>query len=192
MSDDAKAAEAAKAEAEAKAKQDAERLLEAARAAGIKIYEESQMKEVIAGRDEAKRKLREREESDKKAADAKLIEDGRVAELLKQREAELKQEKQSRQALEIEATAFREQQKALRQQALDKITDVKIKAIAEKLPNTSDIIDLAELHTQNKIGVDGTKGRKGESGADDPKKLRAGENFDTYTKRLREEGHIRD
>jgi hypothetical protein len=188
MSDDKDvAAEAAKQKADAEAKAKAE-LLELAQKSGVKIYEESVVKDIIAGRDEAKRKLREREEADKKASEAKMIEEGKLKDLLAQRDAELAQERQTARQLQERADAFEAQQKAIRDAALNKITDAKLRAIAEKLPSPADVVEFVELHTTNKAGVDGTKGIRSAVGGDDPYKLRPGENALAYQTRLRAAG----
>lgn len=54
-----------------------------------KTYSEEAFREVIAARDAAKAKLREREEADKKATDAKLLEEGKLKELLAAKETEI-------------------------------------------------------------------------------------------------------
>jgi hypothetical protein len=54
-----------------------------------RTYSESEFKELIAQRDAVKNKLREREEADKKASDAKLLEEGKLKDLLTAREKEL-------------------------------------------------------------------------------------------------------
>lgn len=192
MSDDNKAAEAAKAEAEANARKQLDAALEAAKAVGLKIYNEDQFKEVIASRDEAKRKLREHDEAEKKAKDEKMIADGKLQELLKEREDELAQERQAKAQLAEKAGAYEAQQKALREQALGKITDPRARAIAEKLPGVADVLEFAELHIQQqKLGVDQSKGRMGAVDGTDPRKLRPGEHMEQYIARLRTEGLIK-
>lgn len=54
-----------------------------------KTYSEEVVKELIAQRDEVKRKLREREEADKKVTESKLLEEGKLKELLAAKEKEL-------------------------------------------------------------------------------------------------------
>jgi hypothetical protein len=54
-----------------------------------RTYSESEFKEVVAARDEAKRKLREREEAEQKIQQAKLLEEGKLKELLEAKNKEI-------------------------------------------------------------------------------------------------------
>jgi membrane protein involved in colicin uptake len=77
--EDNKAAEAAKAKAEADAKANEQQ----------KTYPEAYVKQLIAERDKAKDKARKVEEAEKKALEAKAIEEGKIKEVLAQRESEI-------------------------------------------------------------------------------------------------------
>jgi beta-galactosidase/beta-glucuronidase len=57
--------------------------------AASRTYSESEFKEVIAQRQALKDQLRAREEADKKTSDAKLLEEGKLKELLEAREKRL-------------------------------------------------------------------------------------------------------
>jgi len=58
-----------------------------------RTYTAEEFKELVAQRDEVKKKLREREDADKKAADAKLLEEGKLKEALEAKDRELSEYK---------------------------------------------------------------------------------------------------
>ena len=111
------AADAAKAKAEAEAgnKLDSQ-----------KTWPDDEVRKIIEERDKAKQKLRSIDEANKKSEEQKAIEEGKLKEVLADKEAKLAE------ALK-KAQAFEDQQKVFRDGLLSKITDTKLRAIAEEL-----------------------------------------------------------
>jgi hypothetical protein len=133
MSDDVKVSDETKPVADAPVK-----------AADPKTFSEEEFKKVIAERDKAKERLRKIEEDEKKAAETKAIEEGRIKEVLASTEAKLVE-------AEKKAKAYEESQAKLREKALANIKDVDMRKIAEKLPNVEDVVEFSEKVSNNKI-----------------------------------------
>lgn len=140
----------------------------------------ARFKEVNDQRKALEDKLKEREDADKKSADAKLIEEKKFDELLKQREAELATRRSEIASLQEKAKAYEEEQTALREQALAKIQDESLRTIAAKLPSTADIIAFGE-RTAPKPGPSDAKGRP--VGPENPLKAKPGESFSDWQRR---------
>lgn len=115
-----------------------------------KTYTEDYVKELIAERDKAKEKARKYDEEKKKIEEAKAIEDGRLKELLQQKESE-------NLSLKERAEKYELSQNKLREQALARITDSELKKVAEKLPSVEDVISFAETISKQKLSVHNTK-----------------------------------
>ena len=93
---------------------------------------EAEVKKIIVERDEAKARLKEIAEKEKKLAEDKAVAEGKVKEILAQKEAELAEVKKKAELYEAE-------QKAIREQALEGLPD-EFKSFAEKLPSASDVL----------------------------------------------------
>ena len=104
---------------------------------------QAELKKVIAERDKAKAKLREREEEDRKALEAKAIEEGKLKELLAGRDAELSELKKYRESVE----ADRQAQKA---RALDKVPE-SYRKFADKMSDAGEINEFLETLNAGKI-----------------------------------------
>lgn len=126
-----------------------------------KTYSEEVVKELIAQRDEVKRKLREREEADKKVTDAKLQEEGRYKELLEAKEKRLAE----LEGLAKEVEAYRQADADRREALLKELP--KEKRELYQTASEAVIRDAVELHKSadgkptpaRKAGVSG-EGRK--------------------------------
>jgi hypothetical protein len=161
------AADAAKvkADAEAKAKAEAD-----AKDKGQKTYSEEAFKQLIAERDAAKEKARlydeekaKAEAEAKKASDEKAIAEGNAKKLLAEREAALTEAQKK-------LTAYEEADKATRQAAIGRLTDPKLKEVAEKLPTTADVLGFVELATNSKVNPFNANPQKTEG---EPKKYKS-------------------
>jgi hypothetical protein len=96
-----------------------------------KTYDENYVKELIAERDKAKDKARKFEEQRKKEEEQKAIDEGRLKEVLAQRESELADAKKK-------ADLFEQQQIKLREQLINKLPE-------DEREFASDINDLDKL-----------------------------------------------
>jgi hypothetical protein len=134
MSDDTKATEVAEPKTEVKAQED-----------GL----QAELKKVIAERDKAKAKLREREEEDRKALEAKAIEEGKLKELLTARDAELSELKKYRESVE----ADRQAQKA---RALEKVPE-SYRKFADKMSDAAEINEFLETLNVGKLTTHNSK-----------------------------------
>lgn len=155
MTPEEQAAEAAKVAAAEAARKAAE---------AVRTYSESEFKEVIAARDEAKRKLREREEIEEKAKQAKLLEEGKLKELLEAKQKEI----ESLSALKEKLAKF-EEREAKRAEAEAKHKEALLaKLPEEKRPLYKDVpIEALEDVVQSLSPGDPTKPSKpGSSEAD--------------------------
>ena len=146
---------------------------EAARKAAesARTYSESEFKEVIAARDEAKRKLREREEAEEKIKQAKLLEEGKLKELLeaKQKELESLQPLKDKLAkLEAKEAQLLEAEAKRKESLLAKLPEEKRKLYSEA--SLSILEDIVASLAQ----VDPTKGLK--PGTSQPDKA-----YDSYS-----------
>lgn len=138
MSDDTKAAEA-----EQKAAEAANTKVEAEAKAKEKTYPEDVVKELIADRDKLKAKLRGVEEKEKKESEQKAIEEGRIKEVLAQKEQALA-DAQKR----LDAITARDAE--ARKRALEKVTDPALKKFAEKFETAEEILDFVETVAKQK------------------------------------------
>lgn len=120
-----------------------------------KTYSEEEFKKVVAERDKAKAKNRETEEKEKKAAEEKAIEEGRLKEVLAQKESLLADAHKKLEAVE---TA----RQVSRQRVLDGITDPNVKRFAEKMGDESDIRDFLETLSKTKLETHKALSEKGE------------------------------
>lgn len=111
------AADAAKAKADAEAQKKVDEK---------KTWPDDEVKKIIEERDKAKEKARKYDEEKRKTEEAKAIEEGKLKDVLAQKEVELSE------ALK-KAEAYEAQQKALRDGLLSKVNDPKLKSIAEEL-----------------------------------------------------------
>jgi septal ring factor EnvC (AmiA/AmiB activator) len=127
MSDDTKAVEAAEPKVDTQ----------------VQDAAQAELKKVIAERDKAKAKLREREEEDRKAAEAKAIEEGKLKELLTARDTELAELKKYRESVEADRMA----QKA---RALDKVPEA-YKKFADKMSDAVEINEFLETLNAGKL-----------------------------------------
>ena len=175
MSDDEKkAAEvaAAKAEAEAAEKK-------------AKQYSEEDFKAVVAQRQELKARLAAIEDAQKRADENKKVEEGKVKEVLAQRDAELDATKKQLEETSTKAKAFEDQQSKIREQAINKLTDDKLKALAGKLSNVDDVLEFVNIHTESKVATFADKSKKDVQDADkNPMVRRSGESFNEYQTRV--------
>lgn len=112
--------------------------------ASPKTYSEEEFKKAVAERDKAKERLRLIDEETKKAAEAKAIEEGRIKEILADREAKLAE-------AEKKAKAYEESQAKVREKALANIKDPELKKFAEALPSVEMVLEFSEKVTQTKI-----------------------------------------
>lgn len=128
MSDDVKATEVAEQKAEAP----------------VQNEMQAELKKVIAERDKAKAKLREREEEDRKALEAKALEEGKLKELLTSKENELSELKKFKDSVEAE-------RQAQRAKVLDSITDSGVKKFAEKMSDANEITEFLKIVEEKKL-----------------------------------------
>ena len=148
-----------------------------------KTWEDSEVKKIIAERQEFKQKLREIEEAKQKADEQKAIEEGETKKILEQRTAELATERKQREALEEKAQKYEEQQTQMRVKALERIADKDLRAIAEKLPDLSDVVAFADKYESSQAGPATGKGAK--KGAEsNPLKRLPGETWTQYQRRV--------
>jgi hypothetical protein len=112
---------------------------------------EAELKKVIAERDKAKAKLREREEEDRKAADAKTIEEGKIKELLASRDAEVAELKKYRDSVEAE-------RQAQRVKVLEGIADPEVRKFAEKMSDAPEMLEFLKLVEEKKLTTHTSKG----------------------------------
>jgi hypothetical protein len=130
MSDDVKVADATQTAADA----------QAGKNSASKSYSEEEFKKVIEERDKAKEKARKYEEADKKAAEQKAVEEGRIKELLTQREAELD-------AVKKKAEAYEAQQSKLRESLIAKLPDGIDKEVGVTIPDLDKLTKFVESRT---------------------------------------------
>ena len=107
-----------------------------------KTYSEEEFKKVIAERDKAKEKVRLIEEAEKKALEAKAIEEGKAKEMLAAKDAELA-------TVKAKAEAYEAMQEKLKKQALEKVPP-ELRHIAEKL-SAEDALEFADKLSTNKV-----------------------------------------
>jgi len=172
------AAEAAAAKAEADAVAEKEKQQS-------KTYSEKDFKDVVQQRQELKAKLAAIEDAQKKADEEKKIGDGKINEVLKQREIELETIKKQLEEADKKAKAFEEQQGKIREQAISQLTDDKLKALASKLPGVDDVLEFVKIHTESKVTTfdDKTKKAVGKDGESPFKKL-PNESFNQWQDRV--------
>ena len=136
-----------------------------------RTYSESEFKEVIAARDEAKRKLREREEIEEKAKQAKLLEEGKLKELLQAKEKELEgldSLKEKLRKLEEKESRLLEAEAKRKEALLQKLPEEKRKLYSEAS------LSILEDIVQSLSTPDPTKGSK-------PGNSEASKTYESYT-----------
>lgn len=145
-------------------------------AGNVKVWSDDEVKKIIEERDKAKEKVRKREEEEKKQKDEKAIEEGRLKDVLTERETEVK-----------ELRAYKAQrdvaEKLERDELLAKIKDEGDKKIAEVL--SVDLLRqyVAKIESQSG-GPSGAKGAKGASQDASPFKALPNETYSAYQTRL--------
>ncbi len=115
-----------------------------------KVWTDDEVQKIISERDKTKNKLRTFEDSIKKQDELKLIEDGKLKEVLASKEIELTN-------LQAKATKYDSEMNKLRENALSKIEDETIREVVSKLESLDDINKLVEKQTE-KIKIDNSKG----------------------------------
>ena len=160
------AADAAKAKAEADAGKKPD---------NSKTWPDDEVRKIIEERDKAKQKLRAVDEEKKKAGEQKAIEEGKLKEVLAQKEAELAEAQKK-------AQAFEDQQKVFRDGLLSKITDPKLKSIAEEL-SIAKLQEFAESINTDRGSPFSAKGKQSEADKNEFVRL-AGETWPQYQARL--------
>ena len=115
-----------------------------------KQWTDEEVQKIISERDKSKNKLRSFEDDKKKQEDAKLIEEGKLKELLVDRDRQLID-------LQGKATKYDEEMKKLKDNVLSRITDEGARQIIAKLDSIDDISKLAESFQSTKIKVDSSK-----------------------------------
>jgi hypothetical protein len=136
-----------------------------------RTYSESEFKEVIAARDEAKRKLREREDIEAKAREAKLLEEGKLKELLQAKEKELEgldSLKEKLRKLEEKEAKLLEAEAKRKEMLLQKLPEEKRKLYSEAT------LSILEDIVQSLQTTDPTKASK--AGNSEPSKT-----YESYT-----------
>ena len=144
----------------------------------------ARFKEVNDKAKELEAKLKERDEAEKKVREKELLDQKKFEELLKTRDAELEKERAEKTQFAQKAQAFEEEQTKLRENALSKIKDDKLKGIAMEL-STPKLLQFVEEIESQKVGVFGGKVPRGGE-PDSPVKPKAGEDFHAWDRRLSE------
>jgi hypothetical protein len=173
-------------------------------ALGVKLEQESEkyipksrFDEVNDKRKQAEEALQKRLDEEKKAAEAKALEDGKVKELLTLREQELEQERKAKAELELKAKQLdeitqrrEEEDKKLRTQALEKIQDKDLRAIAEKLPTTADVLQFVDKMDARKVSVHHDRRRGPDNRDNGEPKVEEFKNLHEYEAYLRSKGRL--
>ena len=145
----------------------------------------ARFKEVNEKAKDLEAQLKARDDADKKAREAKLLEEKKYSELIEQRNQELVAAKQREEALVEKNKVFEERQLRLREQALEKIKDEGLKQIASKLPDVDDVLAFVEkLSITTKESPFGGKGGVKHDGADNPFVRLPGETYNQYQARV--------
>jgi flagellin-like hook-associated protein FlgL len=151
-----------------------------------KYIPKSRFDEVNDKKKLAEEALAKKLEDEKKATEAKQLEDGKVKELLSTRETELEKIRKEKADLEartkeLEAikTAHEESQKKLRDAALERIKDADLKKIAEKLPAVEDVVAFADK-VAGKVNVHTGKNKAAGAGAGDKPEFKNLAEAETY------------
>ena len=118
-----------------------------------KTYSEEEFKKAVAERDKAKAKVREIEDRDKKALEDKAIEEGKLKDVLSQKEAKLAE----LQAKIDAADAVRQERRA---KALEKVTDPVMRKVAEKLTDDVEIAEFIAALEERKITTHNANDKK--------------------------------
>lgn len=140
-----------------------------------KTWADAEVRKIIEDRDKAKQQLRAVDEEKKKAGEQKAIEEGKLKEVLAQKEVELA-------AAQKKAQAFEEQQTALREGLLAKITDPKLKSIAMEL-SIAKLQEFTESINTDKGSPFSAKGKQSESDKNEFVR-KSGETWPQYQARL--------
>jgi len=135
MSDDKTVTDVTEPKVEPKTQKDANEALLAA---------EAEKKEIIAQRDKLKAKLREIEDKDKKAAEDKAIEEGKLKDVLTNTQAQLADAQKKLETVEAVRVARR-------QKVLDGIADANLKKFADKMGDAEDIQEFLDTLSTTKI-----------------------------------------
>ena len=148
MSDDVKGSEEQKQPAEAGAGEKQ-----------TKTYSEEQFKELVAQRDDLKKRLRTFDEAEAKrkaeadsSANQKAIEEGKAKETLKKLEDGLK-------SADDKIKTYEEQLAKLRETLVSKLTDAVDHEVATKIPDLDTLTKFVEARTQAADGPAGGKGQ---------------------------------
>jgi len=160
------AADAAKAKADAEAQKKPDEK---------KTWPDDEVKKIIDERDKAKEKARKYDEDKRKAEEAKAIEEGKLKDVLAQREAELTEARK-------EADAYKLQQSTFRDGLLSKVNDPKLKSIAAELsiPKLQEFVDT--LNTEKGNPFSGKHGAQGDRKSEYERI--PGENYQQYQVRV--------
>lgn len=116
----------------------------------VKQWTDEEVQKIISERDKTKNKLRSFEESAKKEEEKKLVEDGKLKELLQQKEITL-------QDLQLKANKYDDEMKRLKESALSKIKNEEVRGIAEKLESVDDINKINEFISKQVVNIDNGK-----------------------------------
>lgn len=116
-----------------------------------KQWTDDEVQKIISERDKSKNKLRNLEEASKKLEEQKLIEDGKLKELLAVRDTQIAE-------LQVKANQYDDDFKRLKEQSLNKIENEDLRNIVSKLNSIDDIAKIVELTSQkNQIKIDNSK-----------------------------------
>lgn len=113
----------------------------------------SRFDEVNQKAKEATETLAKKLEEEKKVSESKQIEDGKVKELLAQRDTELEKSRKEKEELLAQNKTYEQSQAKIRENALSKIKDLEFKKVAEKLPTVEDVLDFTEKLITKKIST---------------------------------------
>lgn len=124
--------------------------VEASEVKQIKQWTDDEVQKIISERDKTKSKLRNFEDGVKKIEEQKLIEDGKLKELLMQKETQLTD-------LQSKATKYDDEMKRLKEHSLNKIDNEDLRSIASRLESIDDIVKIGELTAKSQIKVENGK-----------------------------------
>lgn len=116
----------------------------------IKQWTDDEVQKIISERDKTKNKLRNFEDGVKKIEEQKLIEDGKLKELLMQKETQLTD-------LQSKATKYDDDMRKLKEHSLSKIDNEDLRSIASKLESVDDIVKIGELTAKSQFKVENGK-----------------------------------
>lgn len=111
----------------------------------------SRFKEINDRAKAAETALKAREDADKAAAEKKAIEEGKLQEVLADKEAKLK-------ALVEKAESYEKQEKKLRKGLIEKITDKDLQSIAEDIHDIDKLQLFVDKHTKDTTPPNSSRG----------------------------------